>query len=69
MDLLHITWSNPDSDWPYFWLLETKGEWLKLKGADYPDGRAKHDGNVFLAHRNDMKSVLVIEQSIDLPSD
>ena len=59
-DLLYITWRDQASDWPYFWLLKTKGDWLKLKGADYPDGSATHKGDVFMAHQADIKQILVI---------
>lgn len=31
---VRIDWHDIDSDWPYFWLLEMRGEWVKLQGRD-----------------------------------
>lgn len=60
-DLVKIVWKAPDSTWPYFRLIGTKPHgWLKLKGADYPDGSIKHDGDTFLAHRDEIVSIVVI---------
>lgn len=53
--LVKIEWENPGHDWPWFYLLEPPGDWLYLKGADYPDGSAKHEGDCFLVHRSDIK--------------
>jgi hypothetical protein len=50
--LVKIEWADPESDWPWFWLLKLKGDWLHIQGADYPDGSAKHDGNSFWVHRS-----------------
>lgn len=58
-ELVEITWHDPNSDWPWFRLLETKGEWLKLQGADYPDGSAQHEGDTFLVHRSQIKEMKV----------
>ena len=55
--LVQIEWSNQESDWPWFWLLGTNGEWLHLQGADYPDGSAKHDGDCFWAHKSDVQTM------------
>lgn len=60
-DLLYITWRDPNADWPYFWLLKTDGDWLKLKGADYPDGSGKHNGDVIMANRKEIKEILVVK--------
>ena len=57
-DPVHIEWKDPDSDWHWFYLLGTRGEWLKLQGRDSPDG-SKHDGDVFWVHRSEMKSMEV----------
>lgn len=53
--LVHIDWKDPSNDWPWFYLQEINGQWVRLKGADYPDGTAKHQGDVFWAHYNDIK--------------
>lgn len=55
--LVEIEWRNPDSDWPWFWLLRMDGEWLELKGADFPDGSAKHDGDSFWVHKSDVRTM------------
>lgn len=53
--LVWIDWRDPASDWPWFWLLKMRGEWLHLQGADYPDGSAKHHGDCFWAHKSDVR--------------
>ena len=55
--LVQIEWRDDGSDWPWFWLLGTNGEWLHLQGADYPDGSAKHDGDCFWAHKSDVQTM------------
>lgn len=55
---VRVVWFDPDSDWNYFWLLEMRGEWLKLQGRDHPDGW-KHDGDVFWAHCSKIKHMEV----------
>lgn len=55
--LLKIKWRDPNADWPYFWLVKTGRERIKLKGADYPDGSANHDGGVFWARVDSMDSI------------
>lgn len=50
-EIVQITWAD-GSDWPWFYLLEMRGEWLNLQGADYPDGSAKHDGDCFWVHKS-----------------
>lgn len=64
--LVKIKWKDPSDDWPWFWLLETRGEWLKLKGADYPSGYAKHKGDVFMVHRKEIKTIHPAEDNSDL---
>ena len=58
---LHIIWRDPNRDWPYFWLQKKDGKFLFLKGADYPDGSAKHDGDEFWAHKSDIKDMRVVK--------
>ena len=53
--LVQIDWRDPASDWPWFYLLNMRGEWLHLQGADYPDGSAKHDGDCFWVHKSDVR--------------
>ena len=55
--LVQIEWRDDGSDWPWFWLLGTNGEWLHLQGADYPDGSAKHDGDCFWVHKSDVQTM------------
>ncbi len=55
LKLVQIEWRDPASDWPWFYLLKMRGEWLHLQGADYPDGSAKHDGDCFWAHKSDVR--------------
>ena len=54
---MQIEWRDDGSDWPWFWLLGTNGEWLHLQGADYPDGSAKHDGDCFWAHKSEVQTM------------
>lgn len=54
-ELVKITWADPAHDWPWFWAIRFKGEWVKLRGADYPDGSAKHDGDSFWVHRLEIR--------------
>lgn len=55
--LVQIEWRDPANDWPWFWLLGMRGEWLHLQGADYPDGSAKHEGDCFWVHKSDVQMV------------
>lgn len=55
--LVQIEWRDPASDWPWFWLLGMRGEWLSLQGADYPDGSAKHDGDCFWVHKSSVRTM------------
>lgn len=57
---VRITWRDPRDDWPYYRLLDIRSRdgTIKLRGMDYPDGSAKHDGDVFWA---DWADVLDIE--------
>lgn len=53
--LVWIEWRDPESDWPWFFLLGRRGGRLHLQGADYPDGSAKHRGDCFWAHESDVR--------------
>lgn len=55
LKLVQIEWRDPASDWPWFYLLKMRGEWLHLQGADYPDGSAKHNGDCFWVHKSDVR--------------
>lgn len=54
-----IDWRNPEDDWPYFRLLEVSMEdsAIKLRGMDFPDGSAKHDGDEFWADWRDVMNI------------
>lgn len=54
---MRIEWRDTASDWPWFWLLEVRGEWIHLQGADYPDGSSKHDGDCFWVHKSDVRTM------------
>lgn len=53
--LVEIEWTDPAHDWPYYWLLSCGQDDLWLKGADFPDGSVKHQGDVFCVPRRDVK--------------
>jgi hypothetical protein len=55
--LVKIRWKDPRYDWPWFWLLKTDGARIKLKGADYPNGSAKHEGDVFYVHKSEIAQI------------
>lgn len=57
--LVKIEWADPAHDWPWFYLIRVRGEFLLLQGADYPDGSAKHDGDTFWVHRSEAKTIAV----------
>lgn len=54
--LVEIRWHDPNRDWPYFVVLIVDGpmRMVALRGADYPDGSAKHDGDEFWADMDDV---------------
>lgn len=61
-ELVRVEWRNPDHDWPYFTVEKyEKAGWIRLRGADYPDGSATHRGDVILCHSSDFHSIEVIE--------
>lgn len=55
--LVEIEWHDPASDWPWFWWIGERGEFVELQGADYPDGSTKHEGDTFWAHRLQIKTM------------
>jgi hypothetical protein len=57
--LVEITWRKPEDDWPYFRLLEVsaKDSTIKLRGMNFPDGSAQHDGDEFWADWRDVMSI------------
>ena len=59
-----IEWKNPADDWPHFTLIDVDHEssTIQLRGEDYPDGNAKHDGDVFWADWSDVKSLKELQQ-------
>jgi hypothetical protein len=59
--LVHIEWKDPSHDWNYFYLLETVGNLIHLKGADLPDGSAKHCGDSFWCPVSDAKEICDVE--------
>jgi hypothetical protein len=59
-ELVKITWRNPEDDWHWFWLLALKPGWVKLQGADDPDG-CKHDGDIFWVSKDEIHRLEVIE--------
>lgn len=56
---VEVKWRNPEWDWPYFRLLEIDQDdaTIKLRGMDFPDGSAKHDGNEFWADWRDVTNI------------
>ena len=52
--LARIEWRDQENDWPWFYLLKMRGEWLHLQGADYPDGSAQHEGDCFWVHKSEV---------------
>jgi hypothetical protein len=56
--LVKISWRDTSHDWPWFYLLGTRGKFVHLKGADYPDGSVKHQGNSFWVHFSEIKEMV-----------
>ena len=56
-----IRWRDPTNDWPYFVVLRVHGPLrsVLLRGMDYPDGSAKHEGDEFWV---DMSAVAEFER-------
>ena len=62
IDYVRIKWNDPSNEWWWFYLLDFRGEWIKLKGADSPDGTAKHDGDEFWIHQSEISVMEVIKK-------
>lgn len=61
LGLCRIVWNNQDFDWPWFdhldtWVTNGKME-LLLRGADYPDGSAKHKHDKFWTSVDEIKQI------------
>ena len=56
-ELVQIEWRDPENDWAWFWLLDMRGEWLHLRGANYPDGSGKHCGDCIWVHKSDVQTM------------
>lgn len=56
---VQIRWRDPADDWPYYRLLEirSRSSTIKLRGIDFPDGSAKHDGDEFWADWSDVRDI------------
>ena len=56
---VQIKWRDPADDWPYYRLLEVdaKASTIKVRGMDFPDGSAKHDGDEFHADWSDVRKI------------
>lgn len=59
--LVKVVWRDPANDWPFFFVQEVDGDWLRLRGADYPDGSATHEGDCVFVHRSEIKQIEVCE--------
>lgn len=55
--LVKVDWKDSGSDWPYFFVrnVNARKGMVQLQGADYPDGSAKHDGDVFWAMAHEVQ--------------
>lgn len=56
LKLVKIRWHDPDCNWPYFVVrrVNRPKRAVLLRGADYPDGSAKHGGDEFWADMSDI---------------
>ena len=67
--LIRVAWRNPSDEWPWFWLLKIRGKGrrkrLHLQGADYPDGKGKHDGTKFWCYENEIDDWAYYKQQAD----
>lgn len=56
---VQIRWRDLADDWPYYLLLDVdaKASTIKLRGMDFPDGSAKHDGDEFWADWADVRDI------------
>lgn len=60
--IVRIQWANPKHDWPYFFVrdVDPKKGLVLLRGVDYPDGTAKHDGSFVSASAVEIKNLEII---------
>lgn len=56
---VQIKWRDPSHDWPYFRLMKVsaKDDTIKLRGMDFPDGSAKHEGDEFWVDWRDIVEI------------
>jgi len=52
-----IEWKDPRHDWPNFYLLCREGNRVYLKGRDWPEQNANHEGDSFWVWLDEIKSV------------
>ncbi len=52
-----IRWVDPFNDWPNFYLVCRQGRRVLLKGRDWPEQNAKHEGDSFWVWLDEIKSV------------
>lgn len=62
--LVKIEWSDPEDDWPWFYLLKDKGKYLYLQGADCQDGTGNHAGDKFFARKSEIVSMKKVGRKI-----
>lgn len=65
--LIKIDWRDQLNDWPYFVIVDSARDRIKIKGADYPDGTAKYNGATFWAEMNEIKSLVEVCMEADSP--
>ena len=60
--LVEIVWNSPEDDWPFFTVLKVKPKTgrMLLRGADYPDGTAMHEGDEFWIHAIEVAQIRVL---------
>lgn len=63
--LVKVTWADPEFDWPYFVVERVGIHSIRMRGADYPDGSAKHEGGIEFCHPEEFANVEPISTSSD----
>lgn len=60
---VEVKWKRGRGEWPYFELLSiaSNDNTLLLKGIDYPDGSAKHDGDSFWCDWDDIDDISTMQ--------
>lgn len=66
---IFVDWVDDAHDWPWFWLLAVNGISLHLKGADYPDGSAKHRGDEFWCSIHEIRGFRTERRIDELPGE